>query len=175
MGEGPELIAIGKIVKPFGLRGEVKVLSLSDVPGRFQGLKNVTLEAPSGRTVSAAVTRMREERGGFVLGFDALSTPEEAAAFRGGFIKIPRTQSPALPEGQFYESDLIGMTVKDEAGRILGELQDILDTGANHVFAIRKDGREVLMPALRGVVASVDVVSRTMTVRWSQAEADEQV
>lgn len=160
-----DLVAVGKIVKPFGVRGDVRVLSLSDVPGRIQGLKQVTLVAPSGRTVSASVTRLREERGGFVVGFDVFSTPEEAAVFRGGLIKIARDQVPPLPEGQYYECDLIGLTVRDEAGRLVGTLEEIVATGGHPVFAVRREGKEVLIPATRSVIASVDVVGRTMTVR----------
>ncbi len=158
-------VAVGKIVKPFGVRGDVRVLSLSDVPGRIQGLKQVMLVAPSGRTVSASVIRLREERGGFVIGFDVFSTPEEAAIFRGGLIQIARDQAPPLPEGQYYECDLIGMTVRDEAGLVLGTLEEIVATGGHPVFAVRREGKEVLIPATRSVVASVDLAGRTMTVR----------
>lgn len=163
--QAADLVAVGKIVKPFGLRGDVRVLSLSDVPGRIQGLKQVMLVAPSGRTVSASVTRLREERGGFVVGFDVFSTPEEAAVFRGGLIQIARDEVPTLPEGQYYECDLIGVTVRDEAGQFVGTLEEIVATGGHPVFAVRRDGREVLIPATRSVVASVDLAGRTMTVR----------
>lgn len=163
--DATDWVAVGKIVKPFGVRGDVRVLSLSDVPGRLQGLKQVMLVAPDGRTVSASVVRLREERGGFVVGFDVFSTPEEAAAFRGGLIQIARGQAPPLPEGQYYECDLIGMTVRDEAGLVLGTLEEIVATGGHPVFAVRREGKEVLIPATRSVVASVDVAGRTMTVR----------
>lgn len=169
-----DLVAIGKIVKTFGIRGEVKVLSLTDVPGRFETLTQVLLEAPSGKTLPAAVTSRREDRDGFVLGFDALSSPEAAAAFRGGYVKIPRTQSPTLPEGQFFEHDLLGMAVKDESGADLGRLEDIMDTAATHVFVVRKDGHERLIPATRRAVAAVDVAGRTMTVRRGEGWLDEE-
>lgn len=169
-----DLVAIGRIVKTFGVRGEVKVLSLTDVPGRFESLTRVLLEAPSGRTLPAAVTSRRVDRDGFVLGFDALSSPEAAAAFRGGFVKIPRPQPPSLPEGQFFEYDLVGMTVGDEGGTVLGTIEDIMSTPANHVFVVRKDGREWLIPATRSAVASVDVAGRTMTVRRGEGWVDEE-
>ncbi|MFM8551220.1 MAG: ribosome maturation factor RimM [Nitrospiraceae bacterium] len=163
--DSTEWVAVGKIVKPFGVKGDVRVLSLSDVPGRIQGLTQVTLVAPSGRTVPASVTRLREERGGFVVGFDVFSTPEEAAEFRGGLIMIARTQAPPLPEGQYYECDLIGLTVRDEAGRLVGLLEEIVATGGHPGFAVGSEGKEVLIPATRSVVASVDMAGRTMTVR----------
>lgn len=173
MPDTAELIAIGRIEKPFGVKGEVRVRSLSDVPGRFEGLKQATLVAPSGQVVVSAVNRVRGDRGSYVLGFDAFSTPEEAAAFRGGFIKIPRDQAPPLPAGQFYEFQLIGLTVADETGRPLGTLEEILDTGSNHVFVVRREGRESLIPATREVVASVDMEGRTMTVRLIEGLLDD--
>lgn len=161
-----ELVVIGRIVKPFGIKGEVRVRSLSDVPGRLTGLKSATLVAPSGRELTTTVSRVREEDGGFyVMGFAAFSTPEEAAAFRGGLIKIPRDQSPPLPEGQYYEGDLLGLTVLEEHGAPLGTLEEVLETGSNHVFVVRRDGREILIPGTREVIASVDLGRGVMTVR----------
>ncbi|MBI3603421.1 MAG: 16S rRNA processing protein RimM [Nitrospirae bacterium] len=172
--EQSELIAIGRIVKPFGIKGAVRVLSLSSVPGRFRGLTKVTLVAPSGRSVTTTVTQVREDRDSYVVAFEALTNPDEAVAFRGGLIKIPREQAPPLPEGQYYEFDLIGMTVADETGRRLGTLEEILETSSNHVFVVRGEGREVLIPATRGVVASVDVAARAMTVRLVEGLLDAQ-
>jgi 16S rRNA processing protein RimM len=165
MTDTTELVTIGKIVKPFGVGGELRVLSLSDVPGRFQGLKQVRLVAPSGRAVATTVSRVREDRGGYVVGVEALSTPEQAAVFRGGLIQISRDQTPPLPEGRYYACDLIGMSVLDETGRRLGTLEEILETGGAHVFVIRGEGREILIPATRQVVTKVDVEGRSMTVR----------
>lgn len=173
MGDAVELIAIGRIVKTFGVKGEVRVQSLSDVPGRFQGLREVTLEAPSGRAVVTTVNRVREDRDSYVLGFEAFSSPEEAAEFRGGLIKIPLEQVPPLPQGQFYEFQLIGMTVVDESGQQLGTVEEILQTSSNPVFVIRHGGREILVPGTRHVVASVDVEGRTITIRLVEGLLDE--
>ncbi|MGQ0811739.1 MAG: ribosome maturation factor RimM [Nitrospiraceae bacterium] len=160
-----ELVTIGKIEKPFGVRGEVRVRSLSDVPGRFEGLKEVTLVSPSGRVLNTAVSRVRSGGASYILGLDAFSTPEEAALFRGGLIQIPRGQSPALPPDQYYEGDLIGMEVRDEAGRSWGTLEEVWDIPGNLVFVVRGDRGEQLIPAVRERVASVDVAKRLVTVR----------
>lgn len=175
MFDAEDLITIGKIEKPFGVKGDVRVRSLSDVPGRFEGLRQATLVAPSGRRLAAAVVRVREDRsshGRYVVGFDAFSTPEEAATFRGGLIQIPRSQTPPLPAGQYYEFQLIGLTVKNESGRRLGTLNEVLETGGNHTFVIRDGGRELLIPAAREVVRSVDAEGRTMTVRLPEGLLD---
>lgn len=168
MSDAEDLITIGTIEKPFGVKGDVRVRSLSDVPGRFEGLRQATLVALSGRRLVAAVTRVREDRGShgrYVVGFDAFSTPEEAATFRGGLIQIPRNQTPPLPVGRYYEFQLIGLTVEEETGRRLGTLEEILETDGNHVFVVRGGGREVLIPATHEVIRAVDTEGRTMTVR----------
>ena len=85
------LVTIGRILKPFGVRGEVKVESLSDVPGRFEGLQAVYLTLPhEGATPrETTVTHVREVTAGYLMKCSAFSTPEEAAHFRGAWIQIP--------------------------------------------------------------------------------------
>jgi 16S rRNA processing protein RimM len=163
-----ELVTIGMIEKPFGVRGEVRVRSLSDVPGRFEGLTTVTLEAPSGKTVTATVRSVRAAHSAYVLGLDACSTPEEAAVFRGWSVRIPQGSAPPLPQGQYYEYELIGLSVRDEAGHALGTLEEILETPGNHVFVVRGKDGEVLIPATKGAVVAVDLSRGTMTVRLDE-------
>jgi 16S rRNA processing protein RimM len=166
-----ELVAIGVIEKPFGVRGELRVRSLSDVPGRFEGLTRVTLEAPSGTARHATVRSVRAMHGAYVLGMDACSTPEAAALFRGWTVKIPKGSAPPLPHGQYYEYELIGLSVRDEAGRTVGTLAEVLETPGHHVFVVRGAQGEVLVPATKNAVARVDVPGGTMTVRLADEVA----
>jgi 16S rRNA processing protein RimM len=168
-----DLVAIGQIVRSFGVKGDVRVKSLSDVPGRFEGLREVTIETPSGKTIETVVSRVRKDLDSYVIGLEALSTPEEAALFRGSLLKIPEDQVPALPDGQYYEFQLIGMTVKDEQGQPLGMLEDIMETASHPVFVVRGPGREWLVPGRQAVIASMDVAQRTMIVRRADIVGDE--
>jgi 16S rRNA processing protein RimM len=70
-----------------------------------------------------------------------------------------------LPAGRYYEYDLIGMQVKTELGEPLGTLEEVWELPANHVFVVRRQGREILIPATTDVVVSVDLAGRTMTIR----------
>ena len=160
-----DLVAVGRIVKPFGVRGEVRVESLSDVPGRIEGLTQVTLVSRDGRQLPTRVTGVRRIRDAYLIGCQAFGSPEEAATWRGGHIMIPREESPPLPDGHYFESTLIGMTVRLESGEIVGTVEEIWDMPANHVIVVRQAGRETLIPALKSVVRSVDSAGRTMTVR----------
>ena len=167
LADSTELVTIGVIEKPFGVRGEMRVRSLSDVPGRFEGLTRVTLEAPSGTVKDVTIRSVRAMNGSYVLGMDVCSTPEDAAMFRGWTLKIPQGSAPPLPQGQFYEYELIGLLVRDETGRAVGTLEKILKTPGHHVFVVRGEGGEVLIPAAKDVVVAVDVPGKTMTVRRS--------
>ncbi|WP_447979665.1 ribosome maturation factor RimM [Candidatus Nitrospira bockiana] len=167
-----ELVAIGKVVKPFGVKGDVRVQSLSDVPGRFESLGEVTLVAPSGRSLVTRVQHVRKDRDSYVMGLEAFSSPEEAALFRGALIQIPHDQVPTLPDGQYYEFQLIGMAVVTERQEPLGTLEEIMPTPSHPVFVVRGEGRERLIPGTRSMVIEVDVERRRMTVRWPGVEGE---
>ncbi len=168
MDERSDLVTIGKIERPFGVRGEVYVRSLSDVPGRFEGLSEVTVAPHGGPESRMRVCRCRRAKGGYILHFEGISSPEEAVRIRGALVKIlsSQAQAPTVP-GQYYEFQLIGLAVRDESGEALGRLADIVNTPGHQVFVVLGDGSEHLIPATKEVVRQVDLAARTMTVRWA--------
>lgn len=156
------MVTIGRILKPFGVHGEVRIESLSDVPGRFEGLEAVTLALPDGRTLETLVTSVRQINQGVILRLSAFSTPETAALYRGAWIKIPENQS--LPRGPdtFYQFELIGLRVEDAEGQSLGTLEEVLEYPQHHVFVIRNEDREILVPASRRTIAMVDLPHKVL-------------
>ncbi len=160
-----ERVTVGLIERPFGVRGEVKVRSLSDVPGRFEGLRRVSLVAKGGKTWDTDVTHVRRAGAGYILGLCGITTPEEAGLWRGGLIQTTRGAVPVLPEGQYYECDLIGLAVYSEAGQLIGVLENILAFSGNHVFVVRQGTKEVLIPAAKELITTVDVGAHRMIVR----------
>ena len=163
----PEMVTIGKIDRPFGVHGAVKVRSLSDRPGRFEHLEAVRVAGQSGPAVDRTVRHVRRAGPSYILEFEGVTTPEEAARLRGGLLQVPRLAPPApeVTHNIWYECDLIGMSVMDEAGHELGRLDTIWDLPAHPVFVIKQNEREVLIPAVREFVRSVDVAQGRMTVR----------
>ena len=160
------LVTIGKVTRVHGLCGEVKVQSLSDVPGRFETLERVLVVDRHGTLRELAVRAWRRLGGDYLLAFDGITTPEAAASLVGGWLQIAAEQSAPLPEGRYFEHDLLRMTVRTEDGALVGELTEILPTGANAVFVvIGATGKEQLIPATREVVRAVDVPGRLMTIR----------
>ena len=160
-----DTVTVGQIERPFGVKGEVKVRPLSDVPGRLEGLKSVSLLARNGQTLETSVTHVRRAGAGFILGLTGLTTPEDANPWRGGFIRTIRGAVPDLPDGQYYECDLIGLAVFTEEHQPIGVLEEIWDLPGNPVFVVRQGAKEILIPAAKELVGTVDLTARTMTVR----------
>lgn len=160
-----DTVTVGMIERPFGVKGEVKVRPLSDVPGRFEGLRNVSLLARNGQTLDTSVTHVRRAGTGFILGLTGLTTPEAASLWRGGYIQTIRGSVPELPDGQYYECDLIGLTVYSEEGQLIGVLEEIWNLPVNPVFVVRQGAKEILIPAAKELVSAVDLATRKMTVR----------
>jgi 16S rRNA processing protein RimM len=103
------------------------------------------------------------------MGLAGVTTPEEAGMLRGGFIQVPRRPAATLPADVYFECDLIGVTVENEQGDEVGVLETILEIPDNHVFVIRKGAEEVLIPAAKSFVTSVDLARRRMIVRGIDA------
>lgn len=160
-----DLVTIGKIERHFGVRGEFKVRSLSDVPGRLDHLKQVQVLSPTGQIVEKTVAHVRRAGATYIMGLVGVTTPEEAVALRGGLIQVPRRPAATLAADVYFECDLIGMTVENERGDEVGVVEAILEIPDNHVFVVRKGTEEVLIPAAKSFVTSVDLVRRRMMVR----------
>ncbi len=160
------LVAIGQVVRVHGLRGDVRVRSLSDVPDRFATLTQVTVERPGGARRPLAVRAARPIGNDYLVSFEGIDRPEAAAELVGSLLQIAEDRAAPLPDGQYYQHDLVGMEVRTEEGTPVGTLAEILPTGANAVFVVREaGGREQLIPATREVVRAVDVPGRLMTIR----------
>jgi len=160
----PDRVTIGKILKPRGLRGELKIMLFAASPDRFVRLDWVYVESPSGSVHQRRVTRVRQHGRFFSLKLEGIDTIEEAEVLRNGFLLIDRSEVPPLPEGSFYVFELIGMEVRTETGRRIGEIQEVLELPANDVYVVRDEDRELLIPAVRDIVREIDTSSGVMVV-----------
>lgn len=153
------LVTIGRILKPFGIRGEVKVESLSDVPGRFEGLQIIYLTLPHDAATpqETSVTHVREIPAGYLVKCSAFSAPEEAAHYRGAWIQIPmNSELPRAPD-TFYQFELIGLRVEDPDRQQMGTVEEILEYPQHHVLVVRNQENEFLIPANRRTIENVDL------------------
>lgn len=169
------MVAIGTVVRAHGLHGDVRVRSFSDVPNRFETLTQVTAEAPDGARRDLTVRAARPIGSDYLVSFQGIDRPEAATELVGSLLQIEEDRTMPLPDGQYYQHDLVGMAVRTDEGLPLGVLEEILPTGANAVFVVRRgDGHEHLIPATREAVHSVDVAGRLMTIRRMPGLLDEE-
>ncbi|MDR5683573.1 MAG: ribosome maturation factor RimM [Armatimonadota bacterium] len=160
----PRTLRIGVVMRPHGIHGEVRVRPDTDFPDRFRTLRRV-LVVRGDRTTAYGVERVRSAGETFLVKLTGVDTPETARELSGASLHVEREDAPPLPEGRFYVHDVIGMEVTTTDGEPLGWVAEVLRTGANDVYAVRGGGREVLIPAVRDVVAELDPRGGRMVVR----------
>ncbi len=149
-----DYITIGKVVAPFGVHGEVKVIILTEFPERLSKGNTVTLRYPDGKFVETAINASRPNKGGLLIGFEGPKNRWEAAELRDAEIVIERGDVKKLPKDQFYLFELVGLHVVTDDGRELGVVEDVLQGGANDVYVTSE---EICIPAIKQVVKSIDV------------------
>jgi 16S rRNA processing protein RimM len=157
-------ITVGKILGPVGLRGEVKIFALTNFPERFDRLTDVIVETADDRHQAIRIERVRYGPRYVYATFSGLTSVEKVDFLRGAFIQIPEEERLLLPEGSYYQSELIGLDVVLEDGTHVGTLEEIYETGSNDIYAVRSGKREVLIPALRKFVKSVDITQNRMVI-----------
>jgi 16S rRNA processing protein RimM len=145
-------LRLGVLTAPWGTRGEVKVRP--DVaPAYLERIARVYL-GPEQRPIDllGVVRRGRA----YTLKLRGIDTMTAAEALRGVEVVIPRSEAPPLAEGEFFVADVVGLRAVTTTGRALGTVAEVLSTGANDVYVVRDDAGEVLIPAIRDVVTSID-------------------
>jgi 16S rRNA processing protein RimM len=153
-----ELVAIGRVVKPQGRKGEVLTQSLSDRPERFPNLKRAFVLGPQGAAREITVTSCWPHKGRFVLKIEGVDSIDAAEGYRGAEIRVGAEELPPLPEGTYYHHELLGLTVEDPKGRILGKVADLLETGGEaKVLVVRGAEGEHLFPLAAPFVKTVDL------------------
>jgi 16S rRNA processing protein RimM len=158
----PAFLAVGKVRRPHGVAGDVLVEIFTDFPERLQ--PKVIVYAGE-HHLPLTIDRQRIHNDGLLLAFDGFTTPEQVGRFRNQILYISTADATELPEGEYYYHELIGLSVVDETGEPLGEVTEIIQTGANDVYVVTNSaGRELLLPAIDEVVLDVDQVSKSMKV-----------
>jgi 16S rRNA processing protein RimM len=158
----PVYLTVGYLRRPHGLRGEIVMDLHTDFPERLKrGRKLLVSEDHTAFTIQS----VREHQNGVLIKFAGVDTPEAAGQYRNQWVYVKATDVPPLPEGKLYQHELFGFKVIDDNDHPLGELVEIIETGANNVYVIRNDsGKELLLPAIPSVILDMNVERRLMRV-----------
>lgn len=159
-----ELFRIGSIATTHGVHGEVKVYPTTDDPGRYKKIKEVILDnGKEQKTAHIEQTKFFKQM--VIVKFREYNTMDEAEKLRGYELYVTREHAIPLKKNEYYIADLIDMQVLTDEGAALGVIEDVLQTGANDVYVVRQpSGKEILLPAIRDCILSVDVPEKKMTV-----------
>jgi 16S rRNA processing protein RimM len=157
MGDPPERLVVGRIIKPHGTRGEMLVEVLSDFPDRFAPGSRLEAGDPEGRRTPLTVSATRNDRGRNLVSFAEVHDRDAAESLRGALLSIDRREATPLGEDTFYEWQLDGLEVVDEDGRRLGTFARVLEGGGGDLWVVDTGEEEVLVPAVEEFVRRVDL------------------
>lgn len=154
-------LAIGFLRRPHGVMGEMIMDLHTDFPERIKPGRKVYL---GDKHESVTLGSVRTHANGMLVKIRGFDDPESAGRFRNHWVYVKSSEVPSLPAGQVYKYELIGLDVIDDAANPLGKIAEVLETGANDVYIVRDDKKEILLPAIPEVILKVDMETKVMTV-----------
>lgn len=153
------LIVIGRLQKPFGIRGEIRVQAYTESFEAFE--RSEWLQVKEKRMT---IKQIRIHQGSVLVLFDGINTPEQVSEFSGQLVQTSAKNLPAKDEDEYYYFELIGLDVFTKSRRHLGKITEIMATGANDVFVVNGDAGEVLIPFIDDVVLEIDIAAKKVLV-----------
>jgi 16S rRNA processing protein RimM len=158
----PDFLAVGRLRRPHGVRGDILMEVLTDFPDRLTDGMILYVGAEHRPLRMLHQRNYREAR---IVTFEGYETPEEIGEFRNQYVFIPTADLPPLPEGEYYHHQILGLQVFNETGTSLGTLVEILETGANDVYVLRQENAaDILLPAIDPVILDIDLNKGEMRV-----------
>lgn len=159
-------LIIGEVLKPQGIRGELKIKTFTDYPEDVKAFKTVYIDDTPYKILSFRVG----VDGAAYVGLRGIPDRNAAELFRGKKLEGEREDAPQLEEGQYYIVDIIGLDCETEEGEFLGKVKDVTNLSSD-VYTLEKDGKNILFPAVKGVVVKVDLDAKKLIV--DKAKFDE--
>ena len=158
-----EILQVGVISSTHGIRGEVKVFPTTDDPTRFEDLKEVILDTGREHRI-LAIQGVKYFKQFVILKFQDVDDINEIEPYKGKSLYVTRDMAVPLGENEYYIADLIGMDVFLEDGSLFGKIKDVMETGANDVYIVQTQEKEVLIPAIKDCIRQVDVKENKMVI-----------
>ena len=157
-------LEIGQIVNTFGIKGMVKIKPFTDDIRRFDRLKKVYIEKQKVKDVYE-IEEVKYHKEMVLIKFKGIENPEEANLLRNYYLFVNREDEEPLEEGRYYIVDMLGLEVYTDEEKLLGNLEDIFNTGSNDIYVVRDElGKQILLPATKEVIKSVDIENKKIIV-----------
>jgi len=159
-----ELIAIGKIAKPIGTGGHVKVIPLTDSPERFESLKSISIGPQADAATAREITSKKIFTAYIELGLFDVTTRTAAEKFRGQYLFVAQDESIRPRQGSYFIDEIIGCTVVDESEKTHGTVSDVLNVASHDIWVVRTANGQYLIPAVKEFIRKVDLKGKCITV-----------
>lgn len=156
-----EALVVGAIVGPHGIRGEVKLRPLTEFPERLRQFKELRLRLPEGDETRYRVRSMRDQQGVFIVKFEGIDTRNDAETLRGAQVVIDMADAAPLPEGRYYEHQILGLRVVTPDGEELGVVREIMPGASNDVYV----AGDYLIPATHDAIERLAPEEGVIVVR----------
>lgn len=158
-----DFFRVGVIANTHGIKGEVKVFPTTEDPERFKWLKKVYLDTGKEK-LEWEVKSIRFFKNLVIVKFKGIDSINDIEKYKGMDLLVAREDAIPLEEDEFYIADILGAMVYTEDGKEFGKLKDVLETGANLVYVVEHEGKEVLLPAIPDCVKDVDIEEKKLIV-----------
>ena len=160
-----ELVILGRITRPHGVRGEVRVFPHTQTPDSFLGFRSLLLRRPDCDPREVRVLEAKVHGSMVLLRLEGVGDRSGAEELIGADLLIGRDMLPELDEGEYYWADLIGLEVFDERGTRLGRVAGLLAVGADDLLRLENGEREIFLPFREEVITEVDLAAGRMSAR----------
>ena len=157
-------LQVGVITQTHGIKGEVKVFPTTDDVSRFKKLKEVIMDTGRER-ITMEIEGVKFFKQYAIVKFKGFNSINDIEKYKSAKLYVTRDHAVKLQKDEYFIADLVGLNVVTDEGEPFGKMKDVLATGANDVYVVeREDGTEVLLPAIRECVKTVDMEQGQVTV-----------
>jgi len=158
------LLIIGKVIRPHGLSGLLRIFSYSGSGESLINAETVLLRPVQGEILEFKVVSVKAHPNALLMRLEGISSLETAEKFRGAEILIRKDTLRHESEDEYFWFELIGLEVFLNSGRFIGTLKDIINTGSNDIYVVKEGDKEFLIPALHGIVTKIDLQGKRMVI-----------
>jgi len=167
-----DMLRVGVIASTHGIRGEVKVFPTTDDVKRFEMLKEVILDLEQSK-ITLKIEHVKFFKNMAILKFKGMDSINEVEKYKGKDLLVSREHAVKLEENEHFIADLLGLRVITDKGKVLGILDDVLQTGANDVYVVKDEqGTEILLPVIEECVLDIDLEQNKILVHIMEGLLD---
>lgn len=156
---------VGKVLRPQGVKGELKIQNFSDIPGRYKSLEYIYIGPSARLSAPYKVDEVKETRGYVFLRLESGNSINDVEQLGGLYCFVPENILPDLPDDQFYVKDLVGLKVYDTEEKQVGVVDDVLQNPANDVLVVKRDGQEYFIPMVEEFIISIDLENQRINIK----------